>query len=182
MKTITRPTILLALALMFASTSGCSKSPDSDAPGEKTGVTTLQFDTSGYVLESEPAGAKSVLEVRESAEDGDDIVIIGRVGGSTHPWVDGYAAFTIVDASLPACGDEEDCNCKTPWDYCCETAETIASNTATVKFLGDDQRPLPIGARDAFQIEELQTVVVQGKAKREAGNLTVIASKIFSRK
>ncbi len=41
----------------------------------------------------------------------------GRIGGSEKPFVDGLAAFTIVDLKVPYCADDE--GCPTPWDYCC---------------------------------------------------------------
>jgi hypothetical protein len=132
-------------------------------------------------LNEEPAEAATVIEAREDSEDGQDIVLVGRIGGSVNPWVEGRAAFSIVDPTLKACSDIPGDECKKPWDYCCETHK-LPTSTAFVKFVGDDGRPLYADARELLNLKELQTVVVHGKAKRdEAGNLTVLADGLFVR-
>ena len=117
--------------LMVALVCGCSE--NTTGSNDNEGGTQAKVDATPYLLDAAPESAHSVLEVREAASNDEEVVISGRIGGSTHPWVEGVAAFTIVDATLPACGDEEECNCPTPWDYCCETSETIASHSATIK-------------------------------------------------
>ncbi|MBI1314732.1 hypothetical protein GC176_25850 [bacterium] len=133
------------------------------------------------MLDTEPDGSAGVIAVRESAADGDDIVITGRIGGSENPWIDGRAAFSIVDPSLTACSDIPGDACEKPWDYCCQT-DKLPTSTALVKFVDDNGKPLAVDSRQLLAVKELQTVVVQGKAKRdEAGNLTVVASQMFVR-
>src|SRR5438046_4660784 len=75
-------------------------------------------DANKVVVGTEPPGAKGVLEVRKEAKDGDDVVIVGRVGGSKAPILEGAAVFTIVDPSFKPCNEREDDACATPWDYC----------------------------------------------------------------
>ena len=143
------------------------------------------YDGSKFLLSSEPAGGQDVTAVRESAKDADDIVIVGRIGGGLNPWVEGRAAFQIVDPSLLACSDEkedgEPCSCKTPWDYCCET-DKLPNAMALVQFVETDGTVVKHDARQIFAVKELQTVIVRGKAKRdETGNLTVMADGMFVR-
>ena len=139
------------------------------------------IDGSRFLLNEEPAEAATVIEAREESEDGQDVVLVGRIGGSVNPWVEGRAAFSIVDPTLKACSDIPGDECKKPWDYCCETHK-LPTSTAFVKFVGDDGRPLYADARELLNLKELQTVVVHGKAKRdEAGNLTVLADGLFVR-
>ena len=71
-----------------------------------------------FLLTAEPEGATDVIKVREEAEDQDDVVIVGRIGGSENPWVDGRAAFSIVDSSLKSCLECGSVDCPKPWDYC----------------------------------------------------------------
>jgi hypothetical protein len=131
-------------------------------------------------LVSEPADAANVIAARDSVKDGDPIRVVGRIGGSTYPWVDGQAAFTIVDVSLRACNDNTDEKCPTPWDYCCES--NLSEATALVKIVNEKQSVIPVDARELFQVAELDTIVVQGKAKRDdSGNLTVLADGLFVR-
>ncbi len=97
-------------------------------------------------------------------------MMVGRIGGSLNPWVDDRGAFSIVDPSLLACSDEkeegEPCSCKTPWDYCCET-DKLPDAMALVKFVESDGSVVNHDARKVFNLVELQTVVVKGKAQRD---------------
>ena len=93
------------------------------------------------------------------------------------PWVEGRAAFQLVDLSIKPCPDDE--GCPTPWDYCCQT-DKLPANSATVKLVDAGGKPVAKGARELLGVKELNTVVVRGKAKRDdAGNLTVLADQIY---
>lgn len=130
-----------------------------------------------YLLGQEPAAARGVIDVRKEAKDGDEVTVVGRVGGAVNPFTPGRATFLIVDPSLkPA----EACSC--PWDYCESPEEELAAARATVKFLDNQGKTLQAAAKDIFGIKELTTVVIKGKARREEGNLTVVADGIFVRK
>lgn len=166
---------LLAFAAVVV--SGCTQ--DSPEPGERSSLPAI--DGSTYVLSAEPAGATPVISAREQSQDGDDVVLVGRIGGSANPWIDGRAAFSIVDPSLKACSDIPGDECPKPWDYCCETTR-LPGSTALVKFVDEAGRPLKADARKLLNVKELQTVVVRGKAQRDdAGNLTVLATGLFVR-
>lgn len=144
---------------------GCAKDKDS-------GATT---DRSSFLLENEPNGAVDVIKVRKDAADGDDVVIVGRIGGSVDPWIEGRAAFSIVDNSLKSCMED---GCETPWDYCC--SDNLATSTALVKVVDQNGLLVKSDARKLLKVKELSTVVVKGKAERdEAGNLVVLANGIF---
>jgi hypothetical protein len=133
-------------------------------------------DGEKFLLTAEPDGAMDVIAARENTTDGDDVVIVGRIGGSVNPWIDGRAAFSIVDGSLKACSDIPGDQCEKPWDYCCETAK-LPTSMALVKVVDDNGDVVRTDARELLKLSELATVVVQGKAQRdEAGNLTVLAS------
>lgn len=174
MKTIITSIVLIAFASLVI--AGCA---------EKATEEVSTYDGSKFMLSAEPAGGQNVIAVRETSKDGDDVVMVGRIGGSLNPWVDDRGAFSIVDPSLLACSDEkeegEPCSCKTPWDYCCET-DKLPDAMALVKFVESDGSVVNHDARKVFQLVELQTVVVKGKAKRdEAGNLTILADGMFVR-
>jgi hypothetical protein len=129
------------------------------------------------LLNEQPADAKPVADVREAAEDGVEVTILGRIGGSQNPWVDGRAAFTIVDPKVEYCQPGE--GCPTPWDYCCKTDE-LPANRAMIKVVDKAGETFEQDARQLLGVKELQTVIVKGKAKRDdAGNLTVLAEHVF---
>ena len=145
-----------------------------------------QVDGSSFLLAAEPEGVLGVKAARESVQDNDEVVVVGRIGGGLNPWVDERAAFQIVDPSLLACSDDkeegESCSCKTPWDYCCET-DKLPTAMALVQFSDESGNVIRQDARSLFNLAELQTVVVKGTAKRDdAGNLTIIADGLYVKK
>ncbi|MCA9005927.1 MAG: hypothetical protein KDA70_11715 [Planctomycetaceae bacterium] len=170
-------------AVLIGLVSGCGESastPEQSTSSEPAASESAAI--SEVLLNSEPAGAEEVIAARKSAEDDAEVVVVGRIGGSENPWVDGRAAFSIVDNSLKACSDIEGDGCEKPWDYCCET-DKLPTATALVKVVNQDGSLINEDARKLLNLKELQTVVVKGKAKRDdAGNLTVFANGIFVRK
>ena len=130
-----------------------------------------------YLVTVEPTGAQPVGEAREASNDEQEVTLEGRIGGSSKPFIDGLAAFTIVDPKVPYCSEEE--GCPTPWDYCCEQ-NAVKKNIATVKVVDEAGNPLAKDARELLGIKELNTVVVHGVAQRDDdGNLSVLASQIY---
>ena len=70
----------------------------------------------------------------------------------------GIAVFVMMDPAIRHCKIEA---CKAPWDYCCETPESITSNSATVQLVGDTGTPLPIDLTK-HAIKPLDEVVIVG--------------------
>lgn len=167
--------------------AGCSQDPAtqpesaSSASEQANSTPSPAVDGTKFVLTAEPEEARDVIQVRENAGDGDDVVIVGRIGGSENPWIDGRAAFSIVDGSLQACSDIPGDSCEKPWDYCCE-ASKLPTATALVKLVDENGELVKADAKQLLDVRELSTVVVQGKASRDdAGNLTVLASGVYVR-
>lgn len=163
-----------ALLLSAALLASCGKAPADAASTEAS--------PASWVLTSEPAGAVSVTHARAQAKEGDEVVIIGRIGGRRQALSAASSAFLIIDPALPSCADEPQDTCPTPWDYCCETPETIMGNSATVQIVGAGAGPIeadPIAAG----LEPLDTVVVKGTvaARPNADVLTILASGIYKR-
>ncbi|MFG0266127.1 MAG: hypothetical protein ACF8AM_13425 [Rhodopirellula sp. JB055] len=164
----------LVMAGAIALISGCGGAEVADqAPSTSSAA------DSAYLASSEPANAMPVGEARAKASDGEELTLVGLIGGSTEPFVDGLAAFTVVDPEIPHCSTEE--GCPTPWDYCC-TQDQVKDNIATVKVVDESGSPVSQTASDLLDVHELSTVVVQGVARRDdQGNLTVEANDIFVR-
>ena len=98
---------------------GCSQEAATPTASDQTNVNpSPAVDGSKFLLTVEPEGATDVIKVREEAKDQDDVVIVGRIGGSENPWVAGRAAFSIVDPSLKSCIDVGCDECDKPWDFC----------------------------------------------------------------
>ncbi len=94
-----------------------------------------------WVLASAPAGARGVVEVKASAQEGDEVVLRGRIGGRKEPLTPGSPVFTVIDLALPSCRENPADSCRTPWDYCCETQELITANAATVQIVDAQGQP-----------------------------------------
>lgn len=132
-----------------------------------------------YLAQDEPKDALPVGKARETAEDGQQVSIVGVIGGSSEPFIEELAAFTIVDPKVPHCAADE--GCPTPWDYCC-TQDQVKENVATVKVVDESGSPIAESARKLLGVKELNTVVVTGVAQRdERGNLSIAASQVFVR-
>ena len=120
----------------------------------------------------------AIAEARRDSENDGEITVRGRIGGEEKPFVDGLAAFTIVDTKLKPCEE----GCETPWDYCCSLDE-LPTHKALVKLVDSQGQIVEGDARKLLGIKELSIVTIRGRAKRDdVGNLTVLAAKVFVEK
>ncbi len=165
--------ILVQLAVGLLSLVGCNR-----APSETATTTTLQcaaVSSFNVLLPSEPSGAKGVIDLRLESKDEEDVVMIGRIGGAEQPWVDGRAAFVVIDPSVELCDEAGDGVCA-----CCQ--DKVCDATALVKVVDRNGKLLKSDARDLLNVKGNELVVVSGTAKRDdAGNLTILASGIYVR-
>lgn len=146
---------LLASSALLLTALGC----DQSSSQQSNTVTKTEADPAphAWLLTSEPAGAISITEAKSSVQEGDTVVIKGRIGGRHKPMNASSPVFTIIDLELAYCGQYDDKGCPTPWDYCCETPETIGSNSATVQVVGDGEiNPTSAG------LEPLDVVILVG--------------------
>ncbi|MEK6250009.1 MAG: hypothetical protein N2C12_17630, partial [Planctomycetales bacterium] len=132
-------------------------------------------------LAEEPDGAMGVIAARESVEDGAPLVLVGRIGGCAKPWIEGRAAFTLLDASMSVVAEgEESADGEICEGDCCAT-ERLGCTTL-VKVVDQQGKVLPVDSRDLFGLKESDMVVVQGTAKKdESGNFVMLAKGIFIR-
>lgn len=169
----------LTLSIAAFTLTGCgSSSLEPDA----TAVTAASLDGSKYLLNEEPDGAVGVIAARETAKDGDAVVIVGRIGGAANPWIEGRAAFMLLDASklMVAIGEDsgEDELCM---DDCC--AAERAGCTTLVKVIDADGKLVPADSRQLLGLTSDDMVVVRGKAKKDdSDNFTVLADAIYIRR
>lgn len=125
------------------------------------------------ILAQPPPDAKDVNALKASAKEGDEVVLRGRVGGSADPFVNGRAAFQIVDMSVKSCKEIPGDTCETPWDYCCEP--DVAKSSATVQIVDADGKPLKVGLKGVGGLQPLAEVTVKGTvAKTQEGAPMVV--------
>lgn len=159
--------VLSVLSLLI---TGCAESTATAPPALKA---------TQFLLASEPAGALDVLDIKEQLQDGERVVVMGRVGGGIKPWIDGRAAFLLTDSRIEAsCEDGDKCELGCPG-----CSKEMMEASTMVKFLGDDGKVLPVDARELLGLKERQTVVVEGLASRDStGNLSIAGRNIYIRK
>ena len=152
----------------LAAVAACGAEPKTTPP-----PATPSAATAALALGAEPKGAIAVAAAKQRGP-ADSIVVTGRVANI----VKGYAVFTLMDLAIPYCGEtnKED-NCKTPWDYCCESTETRTKNALLVEARSADGKPL---ATPALGLQLVDRVAVTGKlTKDEHGNFVLLASGWF---
>lgn len=126
---------------------------------------------------TEPAGVVSVKEAHSSSESGTTTAVVGRIGGTAKPFVDGLAAFNIVDLSVAGCDSDPNCTA-----LCNLSPEELKVSTALVKLIGDNGSVIPRDTRELLPVSGNTIVVVQGRTKLDDhGNLTILAEKVFIR-
>ena len=163
---------ILMLGTVFAvlAAAGCA---------DTTAKSPQAVSSTKYHLDGEPAGALEVLDAKDQAKDGEPIVVVGRLGGGITPWIDGRAAFLLVDTRiLPSCEEGEHCKAD-----CADCAKEMLAACTMVKFLGHDGKVLQVDARQLLGVKEQETVVIKGVASRDkTGNVSIAAKGIYVRK
>lgn len=133
--------------------------------------------------------ALSVDGLRAELEKGNDskdsVVLVGQVGGipnpleqsqPSFPWQPGVATFFLVDREVASKltshikeqgPDHEDC------PFCARAIRKSAESMAVVSFL-ENGKPIPIDAKELFDLQEGDLIVVEGDAKLIADEMLVL--------
>ncbi len=155
------------VCLSFAALTGCGGGSDVQQPAPTPAVAS---ELAKHALATKPAGAVSVLDARKTGA-ADVATVTGRIANL----VPGLAVFTLMDTSLPYCGEtNKDDGCKTPWDYCCESKDTRTANSLLVEVRDGAGKPI---AGSSSDLRLLDAVTVVGKlTKDEHGNHVLLAT------
>jgi hypothetical protein len=139
-------------------------------------------DGAQFLLSEEPEGAVGVVAALESVEDGMPLVLVGRVGGAANPWVDGRAAFMVLDPSVTvvAEGEEKD-EGEVCMGDCCATERL--EFTTLVKVIDAEGRLVPVDARQLLGLKESDLVVLEGHAEKKSDKgFVMLASRVYIRR
>jgi len=154
----------LLIATAATALVGCGESASNDDPSGAgaPAATAPAGSPPAWMLASMPnEDPTDVGMAKAGAEEGDEITIVGRIGGSVDPMIEGRAVFTIVDSAVPTCADLKGDNCPTPWDYCCEPRDSLVANSATIQVVDEAGKPLEIDLSE-HGFEPMDEVVVVG--------------------
>jgi len=182
-------TTLLTVAAIAASfLSACKDSGDNDPSNDSGSAAAADSATdpkiSAVFVETEPADAVIVSELRKTAKPGDEVTLVGKIAGAMTPFTEGFATAVVSDIALETCdlipGDE----CPTPWDACCADPDHIKAVRLTIQVLGDDGRPVAQTLKGINGLKELDPVVVTGTVAEGSNeeNLIVNVSGLFQKK
>ncbi|MEY4673084.1 MAG: hypothetical protein RL148_868 [Planctomycetota bacterium] len=136
----------------------------------------MSAELAPFFLDADPGPYVGVAQARSSAP-AREAVVEGRISAV----VSGSGAFVLMDASLPYCGEKnKEDKCPTPWDYCCETADTRKLNSLTVEARDGSGRL--VASPGLGNLRECDLVAVRGElVKDEHGNVTLLAKGWFLR-
>lgn len=145
----------LSLLGVLVFVAGCGKDKAQQVKSEPAAQPSI-------LLAEAPASPLSVGQARQVAQPGEEISIVGQIGGTASPIVTAYASFVIADEDILFCTEILSDACTTPWDACCEDPEKIAANRASVVFLNADDKPMTIDLKRDAKLSELDKVTVIG--------------------
>ena len=173
-------TVVVIAGLLTVVASGCGNTSAQTADDQSN---LASIDASDYLLVEEPVGAVGVMIAREEAKNGDDIVLVGRIGGRKNPWIEGRSAFMLIDAAMTIVADGNESTVdQICLDDCC--ASQRADCTTLVKIVDDDGSPFAIDARKLTGAQTNDMVVVKGKVQRDdkEGTFSVVANGVYVRR
>lgn len=145
-------------------TTGCGEE-------DKASSSDVSVDHIGWLLDSAPPDAVDVAAVKARAAEGNKVVVRGRIGGRKQPISADTGIFILMDPAVTACSDNPGDTCTTPWDYCCETPETITANAATIQLRDDSGNSISFNS-DA--LTPLDTVIVTGTVGPRVNHETLV--------
>ncbi len=171
------------LAMLFAICAvtliGCSgeevASNDDSTNGGNKEVTTVALSVPPTLfLAAAPAEARPLIEVKEGAAVGDDVVFEARIGGKVEPFTESAATFLVADPAILTCTERHGDGCPTPWDYCCEPKDNLLRNLATVQIVDADGRPLRGSIKGVSGLDPMARVIVVGTVEQADGPVFVV--------
>ncbi|MCR9247970.1 MAG: hypothetical protein NXI31_23310 [bacterium] len=168
-KTVALLTTLAAFAA-FAALTACG-----DTGNGKTGIPTAPPSgaAKALVLTADPGDAMSVVDAKVDGPK-DAAIVTGRIREISA----GVFAFTLIDDELAYCGEVNPEDCKTPWDFCCDSPKTITANLMAVVAHDENGKLLKTPALP--DLRNLDVVKITGKLTQdEHGNFKLIANGIY---
>ena len=162
-----------ALAAIFLIFHGCSPATDPQI---------LEYRDS-LLLSKEPGGSVTIEEARAQIDSTTDVVLTGHIGTRDLPqwWVDGASSFYVSEAT-PGSHYKADPNHDPTTCPFCKRKWKVEDSMALVHLVDDTGQQIAIVAPDILQVQQGDTVVIQGTAfLDESGFLVVKSDGVFMR-
>lgn len=171
--------LIAMLTATFALAAGCGDGGSANSGGNTPGNGTNTALPADLFLTSAPDGVQTIAALKETASEGDEVVVHVVVGGRLEPLVAGRASAAIIEASLDNPCTGEDDHCQTPWDYCCTPPEQITANLATLQVLDADGRILAADIADTLPPMTVLTIRGVVGPRPDPQVLTINATGIY---
>lgn len=173
-------TVALIAVFLAAAPFGCDR--EQAASAGRSGGANGAAPLAGHLLLADPPPEPlPVAQLKQSAAEGDAVVLRGVIGGRVRPIVAGRAIMTVVDAGMANQCKVPGDHCKTPWDYCCASREELQQNMATIQVLDADGNPLAADLAATPGLEPMAVVTIEGSVgpRPDPGALIINATGIF---
>ncbi|MBT4767179.1 MAG: hypothetical protein HOO04_02335 [Phycisphaerae bacterium] len=153
-----------ALALTLTGLVACEeKTPPGATPATPVSAEAAPSTAPQLFTTTRPANAANLASIKTTAQTGDTVTFLARVGGKRKTFIDGVAVFVVADPDLTSCelmGEED--HCRIPWDYCCEDNDALTAGLATIRLVDKDGAVLKTSAEGQGGLEPLKFIVVEG--------------------
>ena len=133
----------------------------SGSESSQSGNATQSQSQPTWMASEAPADAMDIFAVKQSAQEGDLVVIRGILGGRKEPISKDNAMFVLIDSSVDNPCTIGDDHCPTPWDYCCTPKEAITEGMATVLLVDENGAPLALNL-EQHGLRPLDRITVTG--------------------
>ncbi len=179
-KKLLLPTTFVCAALAMSMMIGCDGSDEADTSSNAEGASTASLPAELF-LTAAPAESVAVRQLKAQVQEGDEVTMRVVVGGEVSVFVPGRAIMKVIDTEMENLCLKPGDSCKTPWDYCCATAEDLQQHRATVKVVDAQGKTLRVDLKGAGEIKEMKTLVVKGVVAQgsDTKNLVVNAQGIY---
>ncbi len=142
---------------------------------------TNNASAAAWQLTTAPADARTIAEIKPTAQEGDTVTVRGRIGGRAQPLTADAPVFVMMDPAVPSCAENPEDNCPTPWDYCCEPRASITANSATVQLVDADGNPITADLTAAGFAPLDEVIVVGTVAARPSPEVLTIRATAIHR-
>jgi hypothetical protein len=175
--------VVVGSIVCFGCEKKSDKSGESPAAVDGGGDSSVVSIPDSVFVDESPGESRSLGEVKADLAATGEVVIEGRIGGRRSPFVEGMAVFVLADSSMKSCDELHGDSCKTPWDYCCEAPDSLASKIATIQVVGEDGKPLRTGLEDVRELTPGARLVIAGEVlpREDTESLVINARRIFVR-